>query len=210
MKQYKTIFFDWDNTLSNSLFWEQLADPSHPRHSQHNNIINFLFTKNKSLVRDWMRGKLDKEYIASLISKEFGYSKNSIIDDLKISCKNMHFIDNSILKLINKIRRKGINCVIATDNMDTFMEYTKPALKLDNYFDDFLVSFNEKCLKFDTKDNSIPFFERYLNKKKLAYEDVILFDDCNDNSGTYKKLGFTILQISTFADLLKNLEKLAN
>lgn len=210
-KQYKIIFFDWNKTLSVSLFWDQLSDPKHPRNKWHKDIIDFTFNKNKFLINKWMRAEIDKEYIAQLVSDEYGYTKNDIILDLAESCKKMEFVDEQILKLINQIRKKGIECSIATDNMDTFMEYTKPALELDKYFDDFLVSFDKKVLKFDVKNKkSIPFFDEYLKDKELSYEDVLLIDDCIDDSGTYEKLGFDILQISSSDDFLKKLKKLQN
>lgn len=154
--QYKTIFFDWNKTLSSSLFWSQLANPKHERHDWHKNIVNFIFIENKHLIDNWMRADINEDYIANLISDKFGYSKSVILKDLAESCENMELVSGEVLGLIDEIRKKGIECVIATDNMDTFMKYTKPAMKLEKYFDDFLVSFDKKILKFDVKENSIP------------------------------------------------------
>lgn len=156
-----------------------------------------------------MRGNFDEEYIAGLINNEFGYPSKLITKYLAESCENMQVVNDEIFELINNIRKNGIECVIATDNMDTFMKYTKRSLKLDNYFDDFLVSFESKVLKFDVEDDSIPFFDNYLKKKKLSYKDVLLIDDCADKSGTYEKLGFDILQISDPNDFLEKLRNLA-
>jgi len=207
--RYKTIFFDWNKTLSNSLFWSQFADPKHERHDWHKNIVNFVFIENKHLIDDWMRADINENDIASLISDKFGYSRDIILKDLAESCENMELVSDEILGLINEIKRKEITCVIATDNMDTFMKYTKPAMELGEYFDGFLVSFDKKVLKFDVKKNSIPFFDDYLEKKSLLYKDVLLIDDCIDKSGTYDKLGFEILQIFNSADFLEKLKKIA-
>jgi FMN phosphatase YigB (HAD superfamily) len=208
-KQYKVVFFDWNKTLSNSLFWSQLSDSQHPRNGWHKKIVDFVFIKNKSLIDRWMRSEIDKDYITQLIADEYGYSKSDVMSDLAESCEKMKFVDEQVLDLINQIRKNGVECVIATDNMDTFMEYTKPALELDTYFDDFLVSFDKKVLKFDIEnENSIPFFDSYLKEKKLSYKDVLLIDDCIDDGGTYEKLGFDILQISSSDDFLKKLKKL--
>lgn len=200
--KYKIIFFDWYKTLSNSLFWSQLADPKHERHDWHKNIVNFIFIENNNLIDDWMRAKFDKEHIAGLISDKFGYSEKTVLSDLVESCKNMQLVSNEILDLVGKIRKKGVECVIATDNTDTFTKYTKPSMKLENHFDDFLVSFDRKTLKFDVKKSSIPFFDDHLKNKKLLYEDALLIDDRVDESGTYNKLGFDILQIFNSNDLL--------
>ncbi len=208
-KRYKTIFFDWNKTLSNSLFWSQLADQNHRHHSWHKNIVNFIFIENKHLINDWMRGDFDENYIAESISNKFGYSNRLVTKYLAESCENMQVVNEEIFELIMGIRKKGIECVISTDNMDTFMKYTKPGLKLEKYFDDFLVLFENKVLKFDVNNDSIPFFDNYLKKKKLSYKDVLLIDDCIDKSGKYEKLGFDILQISNSDDFLGKLRKLA-
>lgn len=207
--QYKTIFFDWNKTLSNSLFWSQLADSKHVRHAWHENIVNFVFVKNRHLIDDWMRAKLDERHMAKLLSEEFGYPEDLILKDLAESCKNMQLVSTEALDLVGKLRKKGSKCVIATDNMDTFLKYTRPAMRLDDYFDDFLVSFENKILKFDVGDNSIPFFDDYLEKSGLTYEDVLLIDDCVDKSGIYDRLGFKILQIFNPDDFLEKLRKLA-
>ena len=208
-KIYNTIFFDWNKTLSNSLFWNQLADPGHIRHDWHENIVNFVFVENKHLINDWMRAKFNEEYIADLIFERYGYLQDVVIGDLAESCKNMQLVSDEIFGLINKIREKGIKCVIATDNMDTFIKYTKPAMKLECFFDDFLVSFDEKVLKFDVDNDSIPFFTDYLERNQLSYRDVLLVDDCIDKSGTYSRLGFDILQVLSPDDFLVKLRKMA-
>lgn len=206
---YKTIFFDWNKTLSNSLFWDNLRDPNHERHNWHRNIINFVFVENKNLINDWMLARVDEKYIAKIISKKFGYSEELILEDLAESCKNMLLVSDGVLELINRLRKKGVKCVIATDNMDTFTKYTKPAMNLDGFFDDFLVSFEKRILKFDVIEGSIPFFDDYLKSNRLSYSDVALIDDCVDKSGVYKKLGFNIIQISDSKDFVDKLKKLA-
>jgi len=208
-KQYKTIFFDWNKTLSNSLFWSQLESPSHERHDWHKNIVSLVFIENKKLIDDWMRAKFDEKYIAELIYKRFGYSKEVVLADLAESCEDMQLVSSEILGLINNLKKKGTNCVIATDNMDTFLKYTIPALKLDSHFDDFLVSFEKRMLKFDVGENSIPFFDDYLKSHELSYGDVLLIDDCVDKSGVYAKLGLDILQIADSEDFIGKLRTLA-
>lgn len=206
--KYKTIFFDWNNTLSKSLFWEHLSSLEHERHNWHENITNFIFVEKKHLINDWMRGNFDEVYIAGLIAEKFGYPNDIVLEDLAESCKNMQLVSEEIVELINRARDYGVKCVIATDNMDTFMKYTVPGMKLNNYFDDILVSFDKKVLKFDVGENSIPFFDDYLKNNRLSYNDVVLIDDCIDKSGVYKKLGFDIIQIASTDDFILKLRKI--
>lgn len=207
-KRYRVIFFDWNKTLSNSLFWEQLENPEHERHDWSNNISTYLFRDNKDLVNDWMRGLMSDRDVVEKIASHFNYSPEILLEDLAKSCRNMRLVSDEILHLVQKLRENGTICVIATDNMDTFMKYTVPALRLGKYFDDFLVSFDNKMLKFDVENNTIPFFDGYLKKNNLTYEDVLLIDDCVDTSGVYDRLKFSIFQVFTSNDLVEKLRQL--
>ncbi len=208
-KDYKTIFFDWNKTLSHSLFWSQLANPKHERHEWYKNIGNFIFVKNTHIINDWMRGDIDEDHIADMIFDAFAYPKKQVIDDLAESCRQMQFVSEDVLPLIKKIRVKGVKCVIATDNMDSFSKYTVPALNLLHYFDDILVSFERKKLKFDCEEGFIPFFNAYIIREGLTYDDVVLVDDCIDKSGIYGHLGFNIAQVHDSDDFVEKLQKLS-
>lgn len=211
-KQYKVLFFDWHKTLSSCVFWRQLKDPSHNRHLWHENIVQFLFTENKPLVNQWMRGETNEDQILDLVSRTFGYPKETLREDLAESCQTMEFLSDEILPLIAKIRKKGIRCVIATDNMDIFRKYVVPALKLNEHFNETLVSCDQKALKFDPSgdETSIPFFHNYLKKNGLTYTDVLLLDDRVDTNGLYKKLGFDTFQVEGVDSLLEKLRALSN
>lgn len=209
-KKYKVIFFDWNKTLSNSLFWEQLGDSNHERHEWNKNISTYLFRDNKHLISNWMRGEMNDREIVNHISFQFNYSPEALLDELATSCRNMKFVSDEVIALIDKLRKKGTRCVIATDNMDTFRKYTIPALELEKYFDDILVSFDNGIFKFDTQDTKIPFFDGYLKEHNLRYEDVVLIDDCVDASGVYNKLNFDILQVFNSDDFIFKLKHLAH
>lgn len=209
-KNYKVIFFDWHKTLSYCDFWTQLQDLNHDRHHWHENITTFLFGENDVLVQQWMRGEINEEGIFQAISEKFGYSPELLREDLAESCRAMTLLSNDILPLVTALRKKGIKCVIATDNMDVFKKYIVPALKLDEYFDDILVSSEQKAFKFDVGQdgNSLPFFLGYLQKNGFTYSDALLFDDRLDLSGVYKKLGFDTFQVKNNQEFLEKMENL--
>lgn len=74
MKTYKTIFFDWHNTLSNSLFWDQWKDSSHPQHEWYASLSRYLLGENMPVVMEWMRGKVSAEEVSAMLADRFGYS----------------------------------------------------------------------------------------------------------------------------------------
>lgn len=208
-KQYQTIFFDWNKTLSNSLFWEQLGNPEHERHRWNTDIFYYLFKENRYLISDWMRGMIDARGIVEKISSRYGYSADILLEDLAESCRNMKFVSDEVLPLIQKLGKNRVRCVIATDNMDTFTKYTVPGMELERYFDEFLSSFDLKRFKYDTEVESIPFFDGYLQRNGLSYADVVLIDDSPDTSGVYERLGFDILQVADTDDFVNKLKCLA-
>lgn len=207
-KKYRAVFFDWHKTLSQSLFWDQLKDPQHPRHIWRARLERCLMKENKPLLRDWMHGLVDVSAVTARLSEQCGYPGETILSDLIESCGNMRFVSDEVLPLVRKLRDKGVRCVIATDNMDTFRKYVVPALRLDRHFDDMLVSSERGALKFEVTDASIPFFDGYLRGCGLRYDEVVLLDDHTDPTGTYERLGFDIIQISGPEDFLDKLRGL--
>jgi phosphoserine phosphatase len=206
----KMIFIDWYKTLSNSLFWEHLQDKNH-RHNKHLEVIEkSMFRNNRHLINPWMRGEYTAEDIAQILSQDSGVAQDIILDELAESCRQMKYVSDEIPELINKIRNKNIKVVVATDNMDTFERFTMPAMKLNELFDDFLISYSLKLLKRDIQENSIPFFDEYLNKNSLTYQDTVLLDDCIDDSGTYDKLALKIIQITSTDRLVRVLKEYAS
>ena len=100
--------------------------------------------------------------------------------------------------------------MIATDNMDTFERFTVPSMRLKDIFDDFLISHSLRVLKGDVQENSIPFFDGYLNKNNLTYMETVLLDDCADYTGVYDRLGLQIIQIISPEKLVNVLKEYAS
>ncbi len=206
----KTIFIDWNRTLSFDLFWGHLKDPSHPNHRYLKPIEEWLFVKNRDSINLWMRGEISLEYIVERMSKDTKISTNIIIDELRHSCEVMRFCIVGLEDLIRDIRLRGIKVYIATDNMDIFTKFTVPALNLDTLFDGFLNSYDIKHLKDDDEPaDGIAFFDAFLSRHKLNYSNVVLLDDSPDKSGKYKKLGFDRILIDSTDKLQKILESYA-
>jgi len=208
--KYKAIFFDFHKTLSSSLYWEQLKDEKHPRHDWFDKITSFLFKENKQIINPWMRGEFDTNYVADIISQGLGLPKSTLKKDLEYSCRKMKFVSKEIPKFIKIFRSKGIKCVVATDHMDVFREHIIPGMKLDELFDDFLISYEIGKLKsdIDIENKKILFFETFLKKNDLKYENVLLLDDCLHDA-SYKELGFEQIRIEGKDHLLDTLKILA-
>lgn len=203
----KALFIDWNKTLSNSHFWFQLENKNHVYNNYHEIIINWLFEKNVDLINPWMRGSFTAKQLCERIAKENNLNQKIVYDTLKESCENMSLCSVKTIDLVTKIRNKGIKVVIATDNMDTFRDFTIKGMELEKYFDNFLISCELKVLKYDTKEQEIPFFDKFLKSNNWSYSDVVLIDDSEDKTGIYDKLGFKIMLVKEQSDLLNYLRK---
>jgi len=203
----KTIFIDWDKTLSTSVFWEQLKDMNSPYNHYFDRLEEFFFKQNEHLVNNWMLGKYNSERVCKKISKAIGLSCKAVFNELAISASNMVFVDFRIPEVLKRIRKKGTKLVVATDNMDTFRRFTIPGMKLYDLFDDFLISNELKCFKYSVSSGKLPFFEGFLKINKLTYKEVILIDDSVEKTGYFEKIGFRIKYIKDKKDLLNHLNE---
>lgn len=202
----KTIFLDWDKTLSTSVFWEQMKN-SNNSHNNFDRLEEFVFRQNQQLVSDWMLGKYNSEEVCEKVSKGIGMNYETVFGELVTSTAKMKFADFRIQEILKRIRKKGTKLVIATDNMDTFRRFTIPGMKLYDLFDDFLISNELRCFKYHIKDGKLPFFENFLKLKKLTYKEVILIDDSVEKTGHFEKIGFRIKYIKDKNDLLNHLNE---
>ncbi len=204
----KVVFVDWNKTLSYSLFWEHLQDHRHLNHKHLPSIEKWLFVDNRDIINPWMRGELSALSVVNKMSYDTGIDKALIINELHRSCKEMHYSINNLESIIKKIQKRGTKVVIATDNMDTFSDFTVPAMSLDKVFDGILNSHSIGYLKDDELPvDRILFFDGYLKSNGWEYADAILLDDSPDSSGKYKKLGFDRVLIDSQETLKLELER---
>jgi FMN phosphatase YigB (HAD superfamily) len=201
MSKYTTIFFDWNKTLSHSRFWQQWEDDTHLYHVHHQQIIITLFVHNKQKVAEWMRGQISTDEIIKMLALACDIPADIIMNGLRESCQSMKFAYPELLDDLRKLRKLGARCVIATDNMDTFRRWTISGMKLEDIFDDFLISAELDVMKFDNCANGkIPFFDNYLREHGITRNEVALIDDCIDD-GYFAQNGFDILQVGRIEDL---------
>lgn len=205
-QKLKVVFVDWHRTLcSLPLFHELLVEDE----VLFDKLDTRLFDDMPiALFIEWMRGKFSKEEVVRRLAGE-DLSVDFVREKLKSSCEAMYFDRKEFMPLIEKIRKSGRKVVIATDNIDTFCEYTAPALKLDEKFDDILSSFEIKCLKEDIKDGEMLFFKNFLCQNDIKADEAILLDDSVKTIKSCKNCGMQAKQIKRPEDVIKTLKKIA-
>jgi len=190
---YKVVFLDWNGTLSGSKFWGHLekTDPE-----LFLNIESVLFGQLRSLIKPWMKGEIESEYVIRMIADRAKLNYSQIFDEFIYSCINMEYVSNDIPKIVKKLQKKGAKVVVATDNMDSFNRWTLRYMDKCNIFDDVLNSHYQRGMKKDTdkKGNSI-FFSDYIKKNKLKPGESILIDDSSDDIEIIEGFGIKYVHI---------------
>lgn len=204
MQAIKTIFLDWNGTICNNVFWEQLNNST--TKEIFDKITKCLFIKHNHLINSWMKNILSMNDIIDIVSRETNIDKYFLKEQLIISSLGMNYVDLNIPNIIKLIQIKGIKVVLASDNMDVF-RHTITNLKMDLLFDDLLLSNEIGFLKSELNDNKSLFFENYINKNNLKYNECILIDDSKELTNLCKQIGMNNIQIDNCVNTINELRK---
>ncbi|NTW89698.1 MAG: HAD-IA family hydrolase [Candidatus Moranbacteria bacterium] len=110
-------------------------------------------------------------------------------------------VDEDVLNAVRELRAKGLKCYLVTDQEKYRAEYIKKNLGLERELDGFFFSFELGLSKSDSR-----FFGVILEKLGLSPEEVILFDDEEENIEIAKSLGITSVLVEdgeNFRDVVK-------
>lgn len=141
-------------------------------------------------------------------------SSDSIIDDLGISldarfgggflrrrlaedCRQVH-INSSFLSELRKIASASF-VVLATDNMDCFVNEFPSLRAVSKSFDSILCSSSIGVLKSDT---ARAFFEPWLNAHSLSFPQALLIDDNEEICEGFRSNGGTAVPFQSSAHVL--------
>lgn len=200
LNRLKVVFVDWHKTLCSCSFFHHLEKKDAALYEK---LDHRLFEEMP--VEDfieWMRGNIFKdEIVKRLAGNDLPCSEIAAL--LKQGCETMSLDRKDYLKWIKKIRKKGKKAVIATDNVDTFDDYTVPALRLNRYFDDILSSFRLKRLKKDAEGKKLLFFDDFLKKNGIKYEEAMLIDDDEKTIRLCRRCGMQGKVVKSPEDVLK-------
>jgi FMN phosphatase YigB (HAD superfamily) len=180
MSPYKSLFIDWHNTLSTSLFWGHLQDPAHPHHHLFRMLQPLPSDIQQTLFTPWMRGQVTSEEVIHAIAKKLNLDYHLIWQEFIRSCQSMQLLSAEIPSLISTIRARGVKVVIATNNTDSFSRWTVPSLKLHEVFDAILNSADAKSLKWEINEKGQSlFFADFLQRQDIHPGESALIDDNN-------------------------------
>lgn len=176
---HKVVFVDWNGTLSDSLFWHRWQGNEDYARTQ-----KALFEDpiGRELLSSWMIGKSSYEGVLQYLENSTSIPYAKLAQGLEESSKQMEFIDESVVELVQALQARGTKVVIATDNMDVFRHWTIPAMKLEELFDGIITSDSRRALKTHTHpDGQTRFFEHFFAQNpEIKPGDTVLIDDSKD------------------------------
>lgn len=194
---FLAYYFDFHGTLCDQLFWESMEAENRAK------IDDFLFSRNKHLVKKWMKGQLSYLEISSIISEGTSIPKELIISTLKHDCRNMHFaprLRSNILRL-----RETAKISLITGNMDCFSMFAMERLRLHELFDDVIVSADFGVLKTDLGGVLFEIAEARLG---VPLSDSCLIDDDVKTGVSFSQLGGFYLRVRNPDDTLSYTDSL--
>ena len=180
MNTYKSLFIDWHNTLSISLFWGHLQDPVQTHHHLFRVLQPLPPDIHQTLFTPWMRGQVTSEEVIQAMAKQLSLDYELIWQEFIRGCQSMQLLSEEIPSLISQIRAKGTKVVIATNNTDSFSRWTVPSLQLHEIFDAILNSADVGGLKWDVNEKGQSlFFADFLQEHGIHPGESVLIDDNN-------------------------------
>jgi FMN phosphatase YigB (HAD superfamily) len=136
--------------------------------------------------------------LADSLGVEYGFLWDVFVKD----CQNMK-VEDGVLEQLKKLRNR-FKIVLITDNMDCFDRFTVPSLKLDEYFDVIVNSFNERLSK---NENDGQLFREVIERVGSNPIDSILMDNSEKSCSVFEKLGGTSFLVTREKPLAHWLEK---
>ncbi len=192
----RTIFIDFDGIICFDRLWRSLPQEKYAL------LQEKLFKDRIDLVYEWMRGKHTSEEINKKVSKWIDVPHEELWNIFVADAKNQS-VAVDVLNKINSLRKNNF-VVLITGNMDHFFRFTVPSLKLSDYFDLIISSYEEGLLKTDNGG------ETFLKHVRGNIEDSFLIEDSKSTCEVFEKLGGTALQISNKHSITDHLELLEN
>lgn len=145
-------------------------------------------------------GKKDLKQEISRYLPSWGWKK-STQDFIDYWFESDRELNHDLILFIQKLRKKGVKCIAATNQEKHRTEYLINKLGFTNIFDDILVSAH-----LGTKKPDITFFNKVWVKLNQPKKNEVLFwDDREINIRVAKEFGYRAELYSTFSDFKKKM-----
>lgn len=183
----RVLFVDWHGVLSDAPLWYSIrSNERHPFKPRLELKTDQLFRQNWPMVAAWMRGDYTSESIVKFLDITPPASARSdyFLRTLHADCRRMPIYEPMIEAL--QWARMSSYVVIATDNMDCFIDAARGRRDIRRFADDIISSSDVGVLKAEDPHG---FFGGWLRDHGLTFQDALLFDDGRDNCLAFDAAG---------------------
>lgn len=192
----KAIVFDADGVVINSPnYWSVQYEKEF---GVSNDIIQPFF-KNK--FQECLVGKADLKEELNSILNDWQW-KGSVDGLLEYWFRAEHFIDEKIIKEIEKLKDSGIKCSLGALQEKYRAEYIRKNMGFDKIFDKTYFSCDIGYKKPEKE-----FFEFIQNDLSLKPEEIMFWDDKKSNIDSAKEMGWQAYHYTDFEEF-KNIVNL--
>ncbi|MBI4836572.1 MAG: HAD family hydrolase [Candidatus Abawacabacteria bacterium] len=160
------LLVDFDGTLCFDRFWRSVSPEVMAQ------IQSLLFSANRDLIRNWMRGQYSSEQVNRFIADTTGVAYDDLWEMFVRDCENMSVSPKALAQVA--LLRERFHTVLLTDNMDCFTRFTVPKLQLNAYFDHILNSADHGKMK---SDNDGELFAKLAKKIGVSIDQTWLVDN---------------------------------
>ena len=200
----RVVFVDWNGVLSNDIFWSSIRNnPSHQCHKLLNIASSSLFAGHDERLDAWMRGQLRTDDIVhSLgVSLDRRFRPDFLTRRLREDCRKMA-CNQLLIKELRKVTSKTL-VVLATDNMDCFLEQAHLIPDIRTLFDEILCSSSIGTLKHEDVNR---FFGSWLDQNRLTFAQSILLDDSLDTCRQFQAAGGKAIHVTSIHDAIEKFQ----
>jgi len=200
--QHKIILFDFDGVLCHDKFYEKTLLP---KYQEVYDWIQKNIFGSSSLIKDWMKGKINHQQINQRIADGVGIDFKEI-NDLFLKSVQLMDLDQELLTLAVRLKENDFRIGIVTDNMDVFSEITIPNHNLESLFEVMINSADEGILKNDNNGRSFDLVVSRLGEDDCS--KAIMIDDSEGTIELFQSKGGCGILFTDVINLKKELVQL--
>jgi putative hydrolase of the HAD superfamily len=188
MSEIKAVLLDADGLLFkkqryfSEIFYEEYGVPVE-------SVTPFF----KTPFRECQKGNADlKEELIPYLSQ---WNWDGNVESFLAYWFSFCVVDDGVLNIVRELRKQELKCYLVTDQEKYRAEYIKKNLELGKDLDGFFYSFEIKSSKSEAN-----FYGTVLETLHLSPEEVIFFDDEEENIEIAKSLGIMSVLVNEGAD----------